>query len=111
MKLLLGGAEKISDGSSIEREPQAIRRITAGTCLALCAVPHTAATIRLPSMPTLIDGRPLALAATTALSTVLDVVSVATWALLLSLVTRRSKGSLRRDLFGIVLAVAAFHAS
>jgi hypothetical protein len=62
-------------------------------------------------MPILIDGRPLVLAVTTTLSTVRDVVSVATWALLLSLVTRRHKGSLALDLFGVVLAVAAFHAS
>jgi hypothetical protein len=62
-------------------------------------------------MPTPIDGRPLVLAVTTTLSTVRDVVSVATWALLLSLVARRNKGSLTRDLFGVVLAVAAFHAS
>jgi hypothetical protein len=62
-------------------------------------------------MTTLIDGRSLAVAATTALSTLRDVVSVATWALLLCLVARCSKASLTRDLFGVVLAVAALHGS
>jgi hypothetical protein len=40
-----------------------------------------------------------------------DVVSVATWALLLCLVARRARGSLTRDLFGVVLAVAALSGS
>ena len=57
-------------------------------------------------MTFLIDGRLLTSFAT-ALLTVYDVLSVATWALLCSLVAGRSKGSLTRDLFGVVLAVAA----
>ena len=37
----------------------------------------------------------------TSLNTVRDIVSVATWAFLLCLVTRCSKVSLTRDLFGV----------
>jgi hypothetical protein len=55
---------------------------------------------------TYLTDRPLALVSTVAL-TAYDVVSVATWALLLYLVAGRSKGRLTRDLFGVVLAVAA----
>ena len=61
-------------------------------------------------MPILSDGRPFAPVSTAAL-TVLDVVSVAIWALLLYLVARRSKSSLLRDLFGLVVAVAAMNVS
>ena len=50
---------------------------------------------RLP-MPILSGDRPLA-----TITTVLDTVSVALWALLLCVVTRCSKVSLTRDLFGI----------
>ena len=60
-------------------------------------------------MPILSDGRPFAPVPTAAL-TVYDVVSVAIWALLLFLVARRSKSSLVRDLFGLVVAVAAVNA-
>ena len=80
-----------------------------GTRLAVTRVPHTAASTRL-AMPILSDGRPLAHVATAAL-TVYDVVSVAIWALLLFLVARRSKSSILRDLFGLVVAVAAVNAS
>jgi hypothetical protein len=90
-------------------------------------------------MPFPTDGRPLALVAHAALTTArdgvrdllapdgplvrvatqvaqfganaYDVISVATWALLLCLVARRSRGSLTRDLFGVVLAVAALTGS
>ena len=58
-------------------------------------------------MTSLMDGRPLALAATEALSTLRDVVAVAMCALLLCLLARCSKASLTRDLFGVVLAAAA----
>jgi hypothetical protein len=43
----------------------------------------------------------------TAALTAYGVVSVATWAFLLWLAARHSRGSLTRDLFGVVLAVAA----
>jgi len=66
-------------------------------------------TARLP-MPILTDDRPLALVSTAAL-TVYDAVTVAIWALLLLLVARRSKSSLTRDLFGLVVAVAALSSS
>ena len=76
-------------------------------------------------MPLLTNGRPLALFATAAptafvrLATQVaqagtnayDAVSVATWALLLCVVARRSKSSLTRDLFGVVVAVAALNGS
>jgi hypothetical protein len=61
-------------------------------------------------MPILTDDRPLALVSTAAL-TVYDAVTVAIWALLLLLVARRSKSSLTRDLFGLVVAVAALSSS
>jgi hypothetical protein len=57
-------------------------------------------------MPILSDGRPNALFSTAAL-TLYDAVAVVVWALLLFLVARRSKSSLIRDLFGLVVAVAA----
>ena len=57
-------------------------------------------------MPILTDGRPLAPFSTAAL-TVYDAVAVAIWALLLFVVARRSKSSLLRDLFGLVVAVTA----
>jgi hypothetical protein len=57
-------------------------------------------------MPILSDGRPVALVPTAALS-VYDAVVVVIWALLLFLVARCSKSSLTRDLFGLVVAVAA----
>jgi hypothetical protein len=57
-------------------------------------------------MPILSDGRPLALVPPAALG-VYDAVVVAIWALLLFLVARCSKSSLTRDLFGLVVAVAA----
>jgi hypothetical protein len=56
------------------------------------------------SFPT--NGRPLAFVTTAALTTYY-VVSVAMWALLFYLAARRSRGSVMRDLFGVVLAVAA----
>ena len=82
----------------------------AGTRLALTEAPHTAVTGPFAFRPILTDGRPTALVSTAAL-TVYDVVSVAIRALLLYLVARRSKSSLLRDLFGLVIAVAAVHAS
>ena len=57
-------------------------------------------------VPILTDGRPLAPVSTAAL-TVYDAVAVAIWALLLFMVARRSKSSLLRDLFGLVVAVVA----
>jgi hypothetical protein len=60
---------------------------------------------RLP-IPILSDDRPLAL-----LTTAFDVLSVALWALLLYLVARCSRASLTRDLFGVVLAMAALTGS
>jgi len=57
-------------------------------------------------MPILTDSRPVALAPTAALN-VYDAVVVVIWALLLCLVARCSKSSLTRDLFGLVVAVAA----
>jgi hypothetical protein len=57
-------------------------------------------------MPFSTDGRPLAFVTTAAL-TAYHVVSVAIWALLFYLAARRSRGSLTRDLFGVVVAVAA----
>jgi hypothetical protein len=59
-------------------------------------------------MSILTDGRPTALFSTAAL-TVYDIVTVAIRALLFFLVVRRSKSSLLRDLFGLVVAVAAVH--
>jgi hypothetical protein len=56
------------------------------------------------SFPT--NGRPLAFVTTAAL-TMYYVVTVAMWALLFDLASRRSRGSFVRDLFGAVLAVAA----
>ena len=61
-------------------------------------------------MPILTDGRPVALVPTAAL-TVYDVVVVAIWALLLFVAARCSKSSLTRDLFGLVVAVAALTSS
>ena len=69
----------------------------------------TAATAQLP-MPILTDGRPVAFVPTAALN-VYDAVAVVIWALLLFLVARCSKSSLTRDLFGLVVAVAALTAS
>ena len=88
-------------------------------------------------MPLLTDGRPLALFATAAVTaardgvrdltapdgpvvrlatqvaqagtTACDAVAVATWALLLCVVARRSKSSLTRDIFAVVAAVAALN--
>jgi hypothetical protein len=57
-------------------------------------------------MPILTDGQPVAPVPTAAL-TIYDAVVVAIWALLLFLVARRSKNNLLRDLFGLVVAVAA----
>lgn len=57
-------------------------------------------------MPILSDGRPNALLSSAAL-TFYDAVAVVVWALLLFLVARRSKSSVLRDLFGLVVAVAA----
>ena len=57
-------------------------------------------------MPILTDGQPVAPVPTAAL-TIYDAVVVAIWALLLFLVARCSKSSLTRDLFGLVVAVAA----
>jgi hypothetical protein len=62
-------------------------------------------------MPLLTDGRPLALVASASFNTAYDALSVVTWALLLCLVARCSKGSLTRDLFGVVIAVAAMNPS
>jgi hypothetical protein len=56
-------------------------------------------------MTFLIDGRLLTSVATAAL-TLYDIVSVATCALLCSLLAGRSKASLTRELVGVVLAVA-----
>ena len=56
------------------------------------------------------DGRPLA-AITTAALTAYDVLTVALWALLFCLVARRSRSAVLRDLFGVVLAVAALTGS
>jgi hypothetical protein len=61
-------------------------------------------------MPILSDGRPDALIPTAALN-VYDAVVVVIWALLLFLVARCSKSGLTRDLFGLVVAVAALTAS
>jgi len=62
-------------------------------------------------MPFPSDGRPLLALVSTAALTVYDAVSVALWALLLFLVARGSRSSLTRDLFGVVLAVAALTGS
>ena len=62
-------------------------------------------------MPLLTDSRPLALVAPVTFTTAFDAIAVAMWALLLCLVARCSKGSLTRDLFGVVVAVAALNAS
>jgi hypothetical protein len=62
-------------------------------------------------MPLLTDSRPLAPVTSAAFNTVFDAFSVVMWALLLCVVARCSKGSLTRDLFGVVVAVAALHAS
>ena len=60
-------------------------------------------------MPILTDGRPFAPGASATMTIVLDILAIATWALLLCLVARRSKSSLTRDLFGVVVAVAALN--
>lgn len=73
-------------------------------------MPHTAGRGPFAFMSVLTDGRPTAFLSTAAL-TVYDVVAVALWALLLFVVARRSKSSLLRDLFGLVVAVAALHAN
>ena len=52
-----------------------------------------------------------ALVAPATFKTAYDAISVVMWALLLCLVARCSKGSLTRDLFGVVVAVAALSAS
>jgi hypothetical protein len=62
-------------------------------------------------MPLLTDGRPLALVTSATFNTAYDAISVVMWALLLFLVARCSKGSLTRDLFGVVIAVAAMNPS
>jgi len=62
-------------------------------------------------MPLLTDGRPIAPVASTTINTAYDALSVVMWALLLFLVARCSRGSLTRDLFGVVVAVAALNAS
>lgn len=73
-------------------------------------VPHAAATGSSAFMSMLTGDRPTALVSTAAL-TIYDVASVAIWALLLFLVARGSKNRLVRDLFGLVVAAAAIHAS
>lgn len=62
-------------------------------------------------MPLLTDGRPPALVAPAAFNIAFDAIAVVMWALLLCLVARCSKGSLTRDLFGVVVAVAALSTS
>jgi hypothetical protein len=60
-------------------------------------------------MTFLTDGRPAFI--TTAAMTAYDAVTVVLWALLFCLAARRSRGGLARDLFGVVLAVAALSGS